>query len=556
MSKSSTVIFKQSYKARAAPGTAGLNVRHLAYIATRPGAVYNPGCGFGLWGQLESDAGIRIQTDLQYAKQQVREASADHTLYRAVISAGRKDAQQYGLYDRARWEQLVNDHIGVIAKEMDIKAQDLRWCASMHYAKGHPHVHILYWDSSDRPRPEGIPKNKFPEKAERIRAAFAGDIHREEIRALQQEQREQGAALREQLQAMCRETCPERGLNLTRLAKGDELEGIARQLAELLRTVPGKGSLRYAYLPQAYKAKVNAMIDKCLDVPELRQEVEKYERCTNEISRLYANGETGTAANLEKAREKLYKELGNEVMGIIRDILPEIRALAPEGQTEAQALVRAAAREIAPELESYQKLKELLPPERIPVERMPVQIDGYFEQMNKVVGDVLQDARVRIPLQGYALAATGINIDAKPAPKYTPKPKPAPEGKTAAPDETPREEPKPDKHIVWGKELTENEWDSYQEAYREAKRDLRDALTDQVRADAGWTEEALHTGAANILCGMMRCASQAAYQRRASAVQTRNNLKTRSKDKSREAKKDYWATQTHASEWGDGYDIT
>ena len=551
---SGSVIFKQSYKSRTAPGTPGLNVRHLQYIATRPGAVYSPGCGFGLWGQLDG-SGIRIQTDLQQAKALVRAASAERTLYRAILSVGKEDAQAHGLYDRARWEALVNDHIGVIAREMDIKPQDLRWCAAMHYAKGHPHVHILYWDGGDQPRPEGIPKNKFPEKAERIRAAFAGDIHREEIRALQQEQREQTNALRAQLQTLCLEANPERGLNLTKLVKDDGLDGLAEQLAALARSIPGKGSLRYAYLPDWYKPQVDAFVDRCLkEVPELRQEAEKYERYTGEISRLYGNGDGGAEAGLEKARQTLRKALGNEVMGVLRNILPEIRALAPEGQTEAQALVRAAAREIAPELESYQKLKELLPPERIPVGRMPVQIEGYFEQMNKVVGEVLQDARVRIPLEGYALQEARINIDAKPAPKYTPKPKPAPEGKTAAGESAPREAPKPDKHIVWGKELTENEWADYREAYREAKRELRDALTEQLRADAGWTAEALRTGTADILCGMMRCASQAACQRQASAVQTRNNLKTRSKDKSREAKKDYWASQS--PQWSDGYDIT
>ena len=60
-----------------------------------------------------------------------------------------------------------------------------------------------------------------------------------------------------------------------------------------------------------------------------------------------------------------------------------------------------------------------------------------------------------------------------------------------------------------------------------------------------------NTGA--IVCNFARILSQAANQQQAASVQARNNLKTRSKDKSREAKKDYRVTQTFASEWDDGY---
>ena len=108
-------------------------MRHLQYIATRPGTIFNKGCGFGLWGQLPGDDAIRIQSDLNLAKHVVREASADHTLYRAILSVGKEDAERFGLYHRERWEQLINDRIDVIAKEMDIKPQNFctRFCYNL-----------------------------------------------------------------------------------------------------------------------------------------------------------------------------------------------------------------------------------------------------------------------------------------------------------------------------------------------------------------------------------------------------------------------------------------
>lgn len=506
----SSVVFKQSYKARAAPGTAGLNVRHLQYIATRPGAVYNKGCGFGLWGQLPGDDAIRIQTDLSWAKHLIREASAEHTLYRAIISVGRKDAEDHGLYHRERWEQLVNDHISVLAKEMDIKPEDLRWCAAMHRSKGHPHVHILYWDDSDRPRDEAIPKHLFEGKAERIRSAFAGDLFQEEIREAQQDQKEQTKALRATLQSMCLEANPEKTLDLSKLYKSSELEGISRQMAELIRRLPAKGSLRYAYLPPEYKKLVDEFIDICLRQPELAKELTRYEALTDQISNLYSNGQTGKNANMEKARQKLRKELGNEVMNALREIRSEIQADRPTDHSAAQVLIRQSVEEIVPALDSYRQLRSLLPPERIPWGAMEVQIAGYREQMNQVVGEVMLDARVRLRLQRYALEVAGIDPDAKP--------------------------------------LTDEERSAYQEAYRDVKRELRHEITAMARQDAGWTDEAVRTGSAMMLCGMMSLISRCANQKQATITHA-NLLKMLSKDKSKEARKDAQVQSAQGSDW-------
>ena len=59
----SGIVYKQRYaNAGRVPKEAipGLNVRHLHYIATRPGAVYNEGYGFGLFGSLRPNAPMHI----------------------------------------------------------------------------------------------------------------------------------------------------------------------------------------------------------------------------------------------------------------------------------------------------------------------------------------------------------------------------------------------------------------------------------------------------------------------------------------------------------------
>lgn len=532
----SSIVYKQSYKSRASPGVAGLNVRHLQYIATRPGTIFNKGCGFGLWGQLPGDDAIRIQSDLNYAKHVVRAASADHTLYRSIVSVGKEDAEKYGLYHRERWEQLVNDQIDVIAREMDIRPENFCWLASMHCARGHPHVHLIYWDNSNQPRPEGCHKEAFKRKAERIRSAFAGDLYREEIREAQQEQRSQTKTLRTALQAMCLEANPEKALDLPRLYNSAWLEGASKQMAELVRQLPAKGSLRYAYLPSDYKVLVNKFITTCLEQPELARQAQRFDSFTQQISELYANGEEGQIEQLAGARQKLYKELGNEVMDAIRDIRAEIRGDSPEDRISARGLIQEAVSNVVPTLESYQQLRSLLPPERIPLYRMEQQIPGYHDQMNKVVGEVMLDARIRLRLQKYALEMAGIDLAEKPD---------APRQKSDLLAENPI-------HTMDGKVLTDQEWEIYQDVYREAKKNLRAEITDRLRQDTGWTDEATHTGTAMAICGLMYALSRMANQRQAMVSQAAAK-KLISKDKSREAKKDTQAKQTFSSEWGDDF---
>ena len=524
----SSIIYKQTFKPRSASSTPGLNVRHVQYIATRPGVVPNKGCGFGLWGQLPGQDTIRVQNDFVAAKQTVRNASAEHTLYRAIISVGKEDAENYGLYDRGRWEQLINNHIDVVAREMDIRPNNLCWLAAMHNSQGHPHVHLLYWDNSNQPRQEYMPKAEFEKKSERIRAVFAGDIHRDEILENQQIQAAEAKLLRASIQAMCADANPERILNLTKLSQSTWLDDASADMAELIRQLPARGSLRYAYLPADYKALVDQFVERCLERPDFAEELAKYRSATDQISELYANGDETAARNADKAMQKLRKELGNQVMDAIREIRDEISADAPQTNAACQALIREAVDLIAPATESYQQLQQMLPAERIPRGCMG-QIDGYYKQLNRVAEDVLKDARLRIRLQNYALNMAQIDLDNRPS-----------AGK--------RDADEPHRHFLNGKELTEQEWQSYQDFYSEAKRELRSQITDKVREDAGWNNDAVRSGTAMMVYDIFRLLSRLTGQKQA-GVSLARLKRLLSKDKSQEAKKEEQKKHEFESEW-------
>ncbi len=89
-------VFKQSYKSRNRPTTRVLNQKHLVYIATRPGVMRNPECGFGLWGKLPGMKASQNIDDLRTAYRAIGQASEGHTVYRAILSVDKNTAKDYG----------------------------------------------------------------------------------------------------------------------------------------------------------------------------------------------------------------------------------------------------------------------------------------------------------------------------------------------------------------------------------------------------------------------------------------------------------------------------
>ncbi|MEL7655185.1 MAG: relaxase MobL [Bacillota bacterium] len=180
------VVFKQRYKSMNEKNTPLLNGKHLLYIATRTGAIHNKDCAFGLFGRLPYMDEAEDIDNLKKAHTLVTSVSHRRTVYRAILSVDDETAKNHGLYSRVVWQELVSQKIGVIAKEMDIERGDFCWAASMHCEKGHPHVHVVYWDNGSKIRQEHVPTERFEIISEHVRAEFGRDIYSEEISELRE----------------------------------------------------------------------------------------------------------------------------------------------------------------------------------------------------------------------------------------------------------------------------------------------------------------------------------------------------------------------------------
>lgn len=346
------VVYKQWYSTKDDPKTQAYNVQHLKYIATRPGAIQNPGCGFGLWGRMGHDTEAKNIDNLKTAMAQMRRISKEHTVYRAVLSLDEDTAIQKGLTDREEWQTLVTDHAEAIAKQNNIDITDFRWCASYHQERGHPHVHILFWDNSNNIREEYMGNERFEIAAEKIRAAFNGDIFKEELKNLRADQDKAQKELRilsrnhvegfAELSFFDAESRQEKDADVQfypRDLKPQTIDELCRRLDELVSLLPKTGQLKYQYLEPNVKAAVDAVSNLVLNSTSLQEIKSKLIDSVIGISETYGNSPKSIQRQIELAEKRVLKDIGNDVLKTVKslgwlnkntDRLDEMHSLARE----------------------------------------------------------------------------------------------------------------------------------------------------------------------------------------------------------------------------------
>lgn len=496
------VVFKQRYKPVNVKSTPTLNRKHLVYIATRKGAIHNEGCSFGLWGRLPGMLEPENVNSLATAKRIVTDVSKAHTVYRAVISVDGDTAKEHDLYERGAWQTLINRKISVIAEQMGIDRKDFRWVASMHYVKGHPHVHIMYWDNSAKVRQEFVSKERFEIVAEKVRAAFGYEIYREEIQGMQKGKRNVVSEARLELQSLCKEANLAEALNLDHVSivKLDELQ---KEFLALASGLPRKGALKYAYLSGPYKEKLDAFLNEIMKITDFQRLENKYLKLTDEISALYGNGTEKKEYNRDKAREALYKGMGNTVLTFLKEFKQDLEKSAPQEGAELQALVRKTALPLLEELPSYRELVAALPKERAPMGEILSSPD-VNAKLNRVKTEITEDIRVKAMVDGYIKAYCK-------------------------------------KEQVKGADRT-----AFTKAvFLDLHRTVREVILEQLQEDSGYRAQMARDAVLSLLLHLFRSSSQSTGQTQS----RRDLLKQRSRELSDTALRDRRKQQEQAGSW-------
>lgn len=207
------------------------------YIATRPRAER-----FGSHG-LFTDEGVQVQ--LSKVSRELNEYSGN--VYTTILSLRREDAARLGFDNGSRWRDFLRSNTSVIAENLKIPLDHLRWYAAFHDEGHHPHIHMIAYSSVPG---EGYLSDKGVEK---MRSAFAREIFSQDMLQTYERQTE----YRDQLRQQGKETVAQIVEEINNgYYSNPQVEQLLIQLSQRLANTTGKKV--YGYL----KADVKAIVDE------------------------------------------------------------------------------------------------------------------------------------------------------------------------------------------------------------------------------------------------------------------------------------------------------
>ena len=171
------------------PELLGSRQTYVSYIATRPGVVKKKHNG------LFTDEGVPFS--LEQAISDVQNHTGN--VWTHIISLKREDARRLGYDNVDDWMSLLRSQRNVFARNMKIKPDNFRWYAAFHNEGDHPHIHMIAYSVD--------PKEAYLSRKgiENIKRSLAGEIFRQELICIYQEQTRYRDALRDKTKSILAE---------------------------------------------------------------------------------------------------------------------------------------------------------------------------------------------------------------------------------------------------------------------------------------------------------------------------------------------------------------
>jgi hypothetical protein len=308
----------------------------VRYIATRPRVAKNEGMSHGLFGKL-SPGPITDFEDWRDVARLVYANSKKHiTMYRSVISFDEETAAELNLSDQKAWQRYIENHMMTIAEKNNIRREHLQWACALHKEKHHPHIHVVFWDTSSRV------KNPFtpPAIPNAIRKQLIKDTFAKRIRAYGEEKNKFTAELR----SISNELVDEFEQHLRRLGKDqykrlradydeenelsgsfdfddDVLNETADRIFRLKSALPPTGRIAYQLLTPDMKAKVDGLVEYLLEnVPALREQKERYIDSKMKMALLYGGSDEYLDSLRKRFSGEADKIIANRLLGMVKTL--------------------------------------------------------------------------------------------------------------------------------------------------------------------------------------------------------------------------------------------
>lgn len=308
----------------------------MRYIATRPRVAKNEGMNHGLFGKLSPGPVTEFEDWRDVARLVYANSKKHITMYRSVISFDEETAAELNLTDQKAWQRYIENHMMTIAEKNNIRREHLQWACALHKEKHHPHIHVVFWDTSSRV------KNPFtpPAVPNAIRKQLIKDTFAERIRAYGERKNKSTAELR----SISNELVDEFEQHLRWLGKDqykrlradydeeNELSGsfdfddavlneTADRVFRLKSALPPTGRIAYQLLTPEIKAKVDELVSYLLEnVPALREQKERYIDSKMKMALLYGGSDEYLDSLRNRFSGEADKIIANRVLGMVKTL--------------------------------------------------------------------------------------------------------------------------------------------------------------------------------------------------------------------------------------------
>lgn len=321
----SILLYKQRFRQPNYKDTPACNYAHIRYIARRRGVIKNEGMTHGLFGRLGPGETVQFETWKEAASYVYRLSKEGKNIYRSIISFERATAQELDLIRQKDWRQYIDAHIATLAEKNGIKIQELGFVCAVHDERHHPHLHIAFWDKSQKISknfvhesvPNTIRKQLIKDTfAARIREYYAEkDVARDTIRDITDKE----VSEFEQYIRMARPKEYERIRDWLETFDEDAIYAdpiygffsdksmlpLVKMLFEIKDMIPQGGRIAYKLLPEEVKAKIDELVIVLLKSNAgLRRAVNRYVDSKMNLVKLYG----GSGKYLSGKHRKIQKE--------------------------------------------------------------------------------------------------------------------------------------------------------------------------------------------------------------------------------------------------------
>lgn len=273
------------------------NVAHLLYIAYRTGTALpddspvdpleaagggNKPDAHGLFSSLSTGA---VQPRI-ISKQILMH---DGIVWRILLSLREEDAQRLGLITRTQWEDAMRQIVPELAGHLRIAEPELKWVAAYHRERGHPHVHVIFWENPARRKRGLLTRHEFRLVGKSLRMAIYGpemarlQAERAAVRDLiGEEAKDASGAVLSELRAVEREVRRELQAigdvfpSLPPNRRKEQSRDLADKLAALAGQLASDGMQGYAQLRPATRALLDRQTREVLAYPQFRSVYERF----------------------------------------------------------------------------------------------------------------------------------------------------------------------------------------------------------------------------------------------------------------------------------------